>query len=210
MNKTTLIGIVSFFIIGWLLGSQLHGCKGRWHGNTASEKSDTIIRFVPRTDTLWHSIELTNNIPYTIWGHDTVYVKKTAQIKGHDTTWLTAYQSLTDTVAYADTLRQKDEFKAELFDTLYNNRIIGRSLRWADLSPVEVRAITTTIIKKEPLVKVYIGADAYGGKAGGRINADLAPAASFVIADRYMVDLGYYIFNQEVTAGLKVKLSFRK
>ena len=36
--------------------------------------SDTVVSYVPRTDTLWHTIELTNNIPYTIWGHDTIVV----------------------------------------------------------------------------------------------------------------------------------------
>jgi len=211
MTKTTIISIASFFIIGLLLGTQLHGCGGTGDGRRAAViHSDTVLQYIPRTDTLWHTIELANNIPYTVWGHDTVYMRPEEKVRGHDTTWLAQYIATTDTVAYADTLRQKDEFKAELFDTLAGNRIIGRSLRWADIAPVEVKTVTNTVIKKPPLVKVYLGADAYGGKAGAKVNLDLAPGASFVFADRYMLDLGYYIFNQQVTAGVKVKLSFGK
>jgi hypothetical protein len=211
MNKTTLTGIISFFIIGLLLGSQLHGCRGGAGGNTiVSIKKDTVVRFIPRTDTLWHTIALSHNIPYRMWGHDTVWVQQTAQVRGRDTLWQSAYEWVSDTVAYADTICRRDEFRAVIFDTLSHNRIIGRSLRWANLSPVEVQTITNTVKKKSPLVKVYVGADAYGGRAGGKYDFDLAPAASLVFGDRYMIDLGYYIFNRQVTAGMKVKLSFKK
>ena len=212
MNKTIIISIISFFIIGLLTGSQLHGClRGRGTGDGGRIiHSDTVIRYVPRTDTLWHTIALTTNIPYTVWGHDTVYVRQVERVSGRDTSWTTQYISVSDTVAYSDTLRQADEFKAELFDTLAGNRIIGRSLRWANLTPIEVKTVTNTVLKKQALIKVFIGADAYGGKGGTKINLDLAPAASVVFRDRYMLDLGYYIFNQQITAGLKVKLSFGK
>ena len=212
MNKTTLTGIVVFFVIGVLIGTQLHGCKGHGATQFVPKKSDTVIRFLPRTDTLWHTIELTNNLPYTVWGHDTVFVRKTEHIVGHDTTWLTQYQFSTDTATYIDSIHEKNEFKAELFDTLYNNRIIGRQIRWANISPIEVKTVTNTFTtaKKPCLIKVYVGAETYGGRGGAKINVDLAPAASVVFVDRYMLDLGYYIFNQQFTAGLKVKLSFRK
>jgi hypothetical protein len=91
-------------------------------------------------------------------------------------------------------------------------RILGRSVQWADLSALEVKTVTNTITveKKPSAVKVYLGADAYAGRASAKYNIDIAPAASVVVADRYMIDLGYYILNEQVTAGLKVKLSFRK
>ena len=214
MNKTTLIAIATFFIIGLVAGSQLHGCIGwretRDRSGATIIHADTVVRYQPRIDTQWHTIELRSDVPYTVWGHDTVYVRSVERISGRDTTLLTQYVSVTDTIAYADTLRRANEFKAEIFDTLAGNRIIGRSLRWADLSPIGIRDIKNTVVKKPALVKVYLGADVYGGKTGGKINIDLAPAASVVFADRYMLDLGYYIFNQQVTAGMKVKLSFRK
>ena len=212
MNKTTAIAIISFFIIGVLVGSQLHGCKGS-HGSTGDMtviSRDTLIKWVPRTDTIWRTIPLTNNVPYTVWGHDTVLVHTSEKIIGHDTTYTSSYQQLSDTVAYSDTLRQANEFKAIIMDTLTGNRIIGRSLRWADVSPIEVHNVTIKMLKKSPLVKLYVGADAYGGKTGSKINIDLAPAASLVFADRYMLDLGYYIFNQQVTAGFKVKISVKQ
>jgi hypothetical protein len=215
MNKTTITGIISFFIIGLLVGSQLHGCiKGRGTKGGGRVNSDTVLRYVQRTDTLWHTMELTNNIPYTVWGHDTIIVvsgKSQVASKSNDSvSSILRYVFVSDTVAYSDTLRRANEFKAEIFDTLAGNRIIGRSLRWANLAPIEVKTVTNTVMKKEALVKVFLGADMYGGKEGTNVNLDLAPAASVVFRDRYMLDLGYYIFHQQVTAGLKVKLSFGK
>ena len=215
MTKSTIISIVSFFLIGLLIGNQLHGCRSMiGQGRNPIVHSDTVVSYVPRTDTLWHTIELTNNIPYTVWGHDTVLVSRSMSQGGSifcDSLFAAhRYVFISDTVAYSDTLRQANEFKAELYDTLAGNRIIGRSLRWANLTPIEVKTVTNTVIKKEALVKVFVGADVYGGRTGTNINLDLAPAASLVFRDRYMLDFGYYIFHQEVSAGLKVKLSFRK
>ena len=216
MNKTTLIAIVSFFIIGLLLGTQLRGCKnGPGRGTSGGEliRTDTLVHFLPRHDTIWQRIELTRAIPYTVWGHDTIIATSGtshAMSKPCDSIPATrSYSFISDTAVYADSIHQANEFKAIITDTLTGNRIIGRNIRWADLAPTEVRDITKTVAKKSALIKVYAGADTYGGKSGGKINIDLAPAASLVFADRYMVDIGYYIFNQQVTAGLKIKLSKR-
>jgi hypothetical protein len=210
MNKTTIIAIISFFVVGFLLGSQLHGCKGG-NGGLELARTDTLIHFLPRHDTIWQSIELTHNIPYTIWGHDTIIAtsSKSQAMSGPCDSILASrrYVFISDTAVYADSIHQANEFKAIITDTLTNNRIIGRNIRWADIAPIEVRDITKTMTKKSALIKVYAGAETYGGKAGGKINIDLAPAASVVFADRYMLDIGYYIFNQQVTAGLKIKLS---
>lgn len=212
MSKTYIIAIVSFFVIGLLLGTQFQGCKAKLGTKVVSFKTDTLIRWIPRTDTLYKTVELTNNIPYTVWGHDTVLVKHTEKISGHDTTWLNQYQAQSDTAAYADSIHQKDEFKAVILDTLFNNRIIGRQIKWADISPIEVKTVTntTTLMKNPALVKVFVGAEAYGGKTGPKYNLDIAPAASIVINDGYMIDVGYYILNQQITAGCKIKLKFHK
>lgn len=210
MNKTTAIAILSAFIIGIVMGSQI-GCHRQATGNRQqTTHTDTLIHFLPRHDTVWTTITQTHSIPYTIWGHDTVIVHHFDKINGHDTILTTTYQAISDTVAYTDTLRQKNAFMAALFDTISGNRILSRRIEWADLSPIEVRTVTNTVVKKSAMVKVYLGVDAYGGRSGLKYNLDVAPAASLIFADRYMVDLGYYIFNEEVTAGLKVKLSFGK
>ena len=106
MNRSTLIAIIAFFIIGVLVGSQLQGCKGGSGDRSVLVHTDTLIRFVPRTDTLWRNVQLAKNIPYTVWGHDTVYLDTTEKIIGHDTTYQVSYQQRSDTVAYSDTLRQ--------------------------------------------------------------------------------------------------------
>jgi hypothetical protein len=207
MNKTTIIAIVSFFIIGIIMGSQLRGCGGgRGAKGGQLIHTDTLIHFVPRTDTLWQTITQSRDIPYRVWGHDTVIVQPYQRISGSDTGMRTLYTVQSDTAVYADSLREADLFRAIITDTLTANRIIGRSLRWADLSPIEVKTVTNTVLKKQPLIKAYLGAEAYGGRSGGKVNIDLAPAASLIFADRYMVDLGYYIFDQQVTAGMKVRL----
>ena len=210
MNRRIIIALASFFIIGMIIGMSLRGCSQRWSGRGGVLlRSDTVVQYVPRVDTQWHTIELRNDIPYTVWGHDTVYVRRVERIAGHDTSWIAQYVAVTDTVAYSDTLREASEFKAEIFDTLAGNRIIGRSLRWANLTPIEIKTVTNTVMKKPALVKVFIGADAYAGPNDGKLALDVAPAASLVFTDRYMVDLGYCIFNRVVTAGIKVKLSLR-
>ena len=213
MNKSTIIAIISFFIIGILLGTQLHSCKGS-KGSMELTHTDTLIHFLPRHDTIWQSIELTHNIPYTVWGHDTIITTSSkSQTMGVpcDSVLAThSYVFISDTAVYADSIHQANEFKAIITDTLTNNRIIGRNIRWADISPIEVRDITKTVTKKSALIKVYAGAETYGGKTGGKVNIDLAPAASVVFADRYMFDIGYYILNQQINAGLKIKLSFKK
>ena len=212
MNKTTAIAILAALIIGMIMGGQIGCYKGRVTSGEGREitHTDTIIHQLPRHDTIWTSMTQTKNIPYMIWGHDTVIVHHVEKISGHDTILTTTYQTVSDTVAYADTLRQRDAFMAVLVDTISGNRILSRRVLWANLSPIETMTVTHTLVKKSSLVKVYIGADASGGRAGGRYHLDLAPATSVVIADRYMVDLGYYIFDQQITAGVKVKLSFRK
>ena len=208
-TKSIAILLGVFFLIGAAFGFSLKGCKSG-AGKTTLVRSDTVVRYIPRTDTLYRTVELTNNIPYTVWGHDTVLIHHIETIHNHDTTYQTFYICHSDTVGYKDTLRQAEEFKAEIFDTLYDNRIISRQIKWANLTPIETRTITNTRMLKTALIKVYIGADAYGGKSGPKYNLDLAPAASLVFNDRYMLDLGYYIFNQQLTAGFKVKLSFKK
>ena len=134
----------------------------------------------------------------------------TERISGSDTTWLTQYIHQSDTAIYRDTLWQREEFRVEIYDTLCGNRIRGREVRWADLSPTRVMTITNTLTPKPPLVKVYLGIDAYGGSTLWGYNADLAPAASVLISDRYMIDAGYYMLHRELMLGAKVKLSFRR
>ena len=63
-----------------------------------------------------------------------------------------------------------------------------------------------TVEKKQSLVKVYLGAEVEGGKN----YLDVAPDASIVFSDRYMLDFSYYILNQHFSVGGKVKLSFKK
>jgi hypothetical protein len=101
-----------------------------------------------------------------------------------------------------------------IYDIITGNRIAQRSVQWADLAPTEVRTITKTITvdKKQPIIKVYLGASAGVRYASPLTQGgiDVAPTGSVIISDRYMIDLGYYVLGGEITAGVKVKLSFTK
>jgi hypothetical protein len=120
----------------------------------------------------------------------------------------------TDSAFYTDSIYRAREFKAVINDIITGNRIAQRSILWADLTPITEQMITKTVTieKKQPLIKVYLGANAgvrYETPLS-RGGLDIAPAGSIIFSDRYMVDVGYYILGGEITAGVKVKLSFKK
>lgn len=211
MNKNTLIPIAIFFITGFIMGAMLRGCNGSGKVQTGIIRTDTVIRFVPRTDTLYQTVQATHYIPYTVTGHDTIYQKLTEHISGHDTTWLTQYIHQSDTASYRDTLRVNDQFKAEIFDTLTSNRIIGREVRWANLSPIEVKTVTNTMMKKGVPFKLFAGIDGRIPVSNMLMNRfDASVQLGGLINDRYLIDARYSPFSSTIDLGFQVKISFRK
>ena len=211
MNKSTLIYILGALILGIIMGSQIRCGCGKAQTTTVTKRDTT---YVPRTDTLYKERIVLQPKPFAVEkvvrGHDTIYVPANAGLD------MTGYvidepgQNDCDSLrSYSDSLRKDNEFKA-IINSLVRGKLEKQTVQWADLAPIEKITEKTTVMKKVALVKVYLGIDAYGGKTGGKYNVDLAPDASFVFADRYMVDLGYYVFNQQLTVGAKVKLSFKK
>lgn len=167
--------------------------------------SDTVTRYIARTDTSYRTI--TAYVPRVehilVYAHDTISVPGTSELI-----------SCADTVVYSDSIYRAREFKAVINDLITANRIARRTVQWADLTPVTERTVTTTVTieKKQPLLKVYLGTSAGVRYAEPltRGGLDIAPAASLLIADRYMIDAGYYILGGEISAGVKVRLSFKK
>ncbi len=210
MNKDkitlwSLAGNAVLAVVAILLLLRSGGCKHAEPCTEVRRTSDTIIRYTERTDTMYRTL--------------TAYVPRVERVVVHssDTLRMAAQANLhagTDTVLYSDSIYLAREFKAIINDVITGNRIAQRSIRWADLTPITDRTVTnTTVIEKQPvLVKVYLGADA-GVRYTvplARGGLDIAPSASIVIADRYMLDAGYYIAGGQITAGVKVKLAFRK
>ena len=206
-DKITHWSLVSnaVLLIALLLLLRGSTCRRMTPCEEVRRTSDTVVRYSTRTDTMYRTL--------------TAYMPRVERILTH--TWDTIYGidsaatvSCSDTVVYSDSIYRAREFKAIIQDRITANRIAQRTIRWADLTPITDRTVTTTITveKPEPLVKVYLGA-----ATGVRYTApltrgglDIAPAASLIISDRYMIDAGYYILGGEISAGLKVKLSFRK
>ena len=204
MNKTTLISIAVFFVTGFIIGTQMRGCHGTKTSTTTSIHSDTIVRYTRRTDTLYRTIATYIPAPVQIIRsvHDTSVIMQSSAV------------SCTDTLLYSDSVYRAAEFKAVISDIITGNRIARRSIQWADLTPMTERTITNTITveKKQPLAKVYIGALVGVRYATPLLQGglDVAPTASVILADRYMIDISYYVLGGQITAGAKVKLSFKK
>ena len=204
MNKTTLISIAVFFVTGFIIGTQMRGCHGAKTTEVKSIHSDTIMRYTRRTDTLYRTIATYRPAPMQI-------------IRGiHDTSVITQSSpvSCADTLRYSDSVYRAEEFKAVISDIITGNRIARRSIQWADLAPVAERTITNTITleKKQPIAKVYIGASVGVRYATPMLQGgiDIAPSGSVILADRYMIDVCYYVLGGQITAGAKIKLSFKK
>lgn len=205
MNKKILIAVTIFFVIGFIMGTQMHGCRRGSLTEIKSVRADTVTRYVDRTDTLYRSIAAYKPVP----------IKITALPDSqHQFTNVSSGCFPTDSTFYSDSIYRAREFKAVINDIITGNRIARRSILWADLTPITEATITKTVTieKKQPLIKVYLGAD-----AGVRYETpltrgglDIAPAGSIIFSDRYMVDVGYYVLSGQITAGIKVKLSFKK
>ncbi|MBS1619637.1 MAG: hypothetical protein JST76_14025 [Bacteroidetes bacterium] len=205
-NKITIWSLAgnAVLVLMVLLLLRGHGCMHTATDVAVSKTSDTIVRYTDRTDTMYRTI--TAYIPHVerviVTQRDTLFSVKSAA------------PLCSDTVLYADSIYRAREFKAIITDIVTANRIARRSIQWADLTPVTDRTVTnnTTLEKQQALLKVYLGAAAGVRYAEPltRGGLDIAPALSVVVADRYMLDAGYYILGGEISAGLKVKLSFHK
>ena len=212
MNKKSWIIVAAVGVVCFIMG-MLTMCNTPKPPKGDLVRSDTgKVVYVPRIDTVLKPVITYVPKPYRV-DHfvdtNTKVIHDGNISKSNDDAGLLIFEDENKTISYySDTLRQKGEFKAVIRDTVAGT-LLGRSVWWADLTPIEQRTVTNTVLKKEPLVKVYLGLDAYA-HTGSPFNADIAPAGSFVISDRYMVDLGYYVLHQQVTAGFKVKISFRK
>ncbi len=206
-NKITMWSLVSNAVLVVVVLMLLRSAScGRVAPCTEIERSsDTVVRYTDRTDTIYRT--LAAYVPRVerviVQTHDTI------QTDGRAVAAVCA-----DTVLYSDSIYRAREFKAIINDIITGNRIARRSVQWADLTPITDRTVTNTITveKKPALIKVYLGADAgiHYDAPMMRGGLDIAPSAAMLIADRYMLDAGYYILGGEISAGVKVKLSFRK
>lgn len=203
-------------IIGLVVGALLmfavmfKGCSS-CRGGEKLIKTDTVTHFIHATDTVYKTMNIAHSVPYKIYGHDTVYVHHIETIHNNDTINNLLFTFSTDTAIYSDSIRQVDEFKAILIDTLFNNRIIGRQIKWANLTPIKVEDITKTIEKKQSLVKVFLGAGMVIPVANIASNRfDVSAGLGLLIADKIIVGADYGIVGQQIHLGAKIKLTLKK
>jgi len=201
--KIAAITVVFTVLLIWLL-SQI-GCGGKHGSNSpAIAKTDTITHYITRTDTALKLVYLDRPVPVKVIRYKTDSFSYPIMVES-------IAQTCLDTVLYSDSIRQAGKFKAVINDTITNNGIIGRSVYFADLTPIESKTVTNTLVKKPPLVKVYLGAIGTVPLTNiGLQRFDAGIASSFVFVDRYAVDLNYQVFGMQVQLGFKAKISFRK
>jgi hypothetical protein len=201
--KIAAITVVFTVLLIWLL-SQI-GCGGK-HGSNSPviAKTDTITHYITRTDTALKLVYLDRSVPVKVIRYKTDSFSYPVMLES-------IAQTCLDTVLYSDSIRQAGKFKAVINDTITNNGIIGRSVYFADLTPIESKTVTNTVVKKPPLVKVYLGVQGSVPVNDVRLNRfDVAPSASLIINDRYMLGIGYELFSQRAQLGLQYKISLKK
>lgn len=201
--KIAAITVVFTVLLIWLL-SQI-GCGGKRASNSpVIAKTDTVTKLITRTDTSLKLVYVDRPVPVKVIRYKTDSFSYPVMVESMAQTCL-------DTVLYSDSIRQAGKFKAVINDTITNNGIIGRSVYFADLTPIESKTVTNTLVKKPPLVKVYLGAIGTVPLTNiGLHRFDAGIALSFVFKDRYAVDLNYQVFGMQVQLGFKAKISFKK
>lgn len=200
MDKLKYIGYAALVLIAFIAGAQLRGCGRGAPCDNQVTRSDTVISYITRRDTMLR-------LAYR-------GVPKPRQIQRSNEQISQASQEARlpiDTAIYVDTLHRPNEYDAVIQDTVAGSRIIGRSIWWANRTPIEQRTVTNTVsvVKKQPLLKVYVGAAVYA-RVQPVYSADIAPAASLIESDKYMIDLGYKLLSCELQCGVKVKISAGK
>ena len=200
-----LIGYTVLFTVVLLWVLSRIGC-GSNHGSNSPiiAKTDTVTKLITRTDTALKLVYVDRPVPVKVIRYKTDSFSYPVMIES-------IAQTCLDTVLYSDSIRQAGKFKAVINDTITNNGIVGRSVYFADLTPIENKTVTNSVIKKPPLVKVYLGVIGTIPLTNiGLQRFDAGIASSFVFVDRYAVDLNYQLFGMQVQLGFKAKISFKK
>ena len=98
-------------------------------------------------------------------------------------------------VLYADTLYQKAQYRAVINDTISQNHIIGRSIFFADLHPIQVEHIehTQSLMKKPPLIQLSIGLTIAAGqnRTDSKLYFDVGPALLLNVKSKYQITYNY-------------------
>lgn len=222
MNKTSAIAVIVALVIGIVIGLmlRLQSCGG----GTVSH-SDTVTAYVTRTDTAYKTIETKVPVPYkVVVYHFRDTTKMVSHSNNSNNSTLSISEGLKDSNLqkaqsaettgvisyYSDSLRMKDEFKAVITDTV-DGKILGRSVKWADLTPIEKVVITNTVVKNGALIKGFIGVGvSIPTRSVVMSGADFVPGAALLIKDRYLISADYGVFHGTATVGLKIKLQFHK
>lgn len=180
--------------------------------NQASKPTITVKKVVVyKTDTIFSFLQGKIHFSESVI-HDTVLYQKIIQL-GADSL-LSYLQACTDKVFLSDTFANPYSYLAILNDTIQNNRVLGRSFRFADLRPDTLTYITIKEPAKQALLKVYIGAGFCSSFRNKKFSTYQGAAdVDFVFRDKVMVGIsGGVNSNIDPVIGIRIssKISLKK
>ena len=150
-------------------------------------KHDTLITYRSPLDTTLHRVK--HNLPKPV---KNIAIKIALSDTGSSEVHT---NDCSYSVLYADTLYQKAQYRAVINDTISNNHLIGRSIFFANLQPIEVQQIkhTQTLLKKAPLFQLSLGVTIAGGenRSDTKLYLDAGPALLLSIKSKYQITYSY-------------------
>lgn len=105
-----------------------------------------------------------------------------------------------DTTIYTDTSFVKDSYRIVDFDTITQNKLIGKARLFTDLRPQIIKTIEKSIVIKPKAVKAFIGLDTGGNKNQWGIG----PSAIVEIKDKFAFHYNYDARNNGHQAGFLI------
>ena len=147
-----LISTVALAVAVVVLLCNLKSCAPNQHAKPSATVKKVIVY---KTDTVFSFLQGKVHFSERVV-HDTVLFQKIIHSGGD--TLLSFIQGCTDIIYTADTFAKPHSYLAILNDTVQNNRISGRSFRFADLRPDTLTYITIKEPAKQALIKIYMGA----------------------------------------------------
>jgi hypothetical protein len=203
--STLVFALLSLFaILGWI----------NEHNTSAYielGKPTTTISLKPVDDTLFVPYAVATPTPAKII-RDTIYRDSLIALPQEQKDIYISHCA--EKVTYSDTIAAPKQFIAVISDTLQNNAIIGRSFALADLRDSVSYHTQNTVVKSQPMLKVYLGIYGKSAFAADVVrNFGGGGTVDFVIKDNVMIGLQGGINSQlqgEAALKTSLKISFKK
>jgi len=124
----------------------------------------------------------------------------------------TVFYCPSDTAYYADSIRKTDSFSAVVYDTVFDNRIQGRSISFKNLTPTTTTTIER-VVKERERIRLYVGAFAgvqIDYRTRGVSNWTIGPEMMLTIPQGAALRYGFDAKNNGHLLGVLYKIKLKK